>query len=37
MKLLGVRVCEHDSNFSYFDGQTLRYFKSERLNRIKHH
>jgi len=37
MKLLGIRVCDHDSNFSYFDGQILRYFKSERLNKIKHH
>ena len=37
MKLLGIRVCEHDSNFSYFDGKNLRYFKSERLNGIKHH
>ncbi len=37
MKLLGIRVCDHDSNFSYYDGQTLRYFKSERLNKIKHH
>lgn len=37
MKLLGLRLCEHDSNFSYFDGNTLHYFKSERSTQIKHH
>ena len=37
MKLLGLRLCEHDSNFSYFDGQTLHYYKSERDKGIKHH
>ena len=37
MKLLGVRVCDHDSNFSYFDGEQLHYLKTERKNKIKHH
>ena len=36
-KLLGIRICEHDSNISYFDGETLRYYKSERNKQIKHH
>lgn len=27
----------HDSNISYFDGQTVRYIKTERLFQIKHH
>ena len=37
MKLLGIRVCEHDSNFSYFDGQKVFYLKTERKYQIKHH
>lgn len=37
MKLLALRLCEHDSNFSYFDGEKLHYFKSERSTQIKHH
>lgn len=37
MKLLALRLCEHDSNISYFDGQKLHYFKSERKSQIKHH
>ena len=37
MKLLGLRLCEHDSNISYFDGQKVHYLKSERLYQIKHH
>ena len=36
-KLLGLRLCEHDSNISYFDGETVRYYKSERQKQIKHH
>lgn len=36
-KLLGIRICEHDSNISYFDGETVRYYKSERNKQIKHH
>lgn len=37
MKLLALRVCEHDSNFSYFDGEKLHYHRSERTTQIKHH
>ena len=37
MKLLGLRLCDHDSNISYFDGTKLHYFKSERKYQIKHH
>ena len=36
-KLLGIRICEHDSNISYFDGEIVRYYKSERNKQIKHH
>ena len=37
MKLLGLRLCEHDSNISYFDGDEVYYYKSERYYGIKHH
>jgi carbamoyltransferase len=37
MKLLAIRSCAHDSNFSYFDGERVHYFKSERLAQVKHH
>jgi len=37
MKLLGLRVCDHDSNISYFDGEQVHYVKTERLYRKKHH
>jgi len=37
MKLLGLRLCEHDSNISYFDGEQLHYYKSERTYQEKHH
>lgn len=36
-KLLALRICEHDSNFSYWDGNTLHYYKSERKKGVKHH
>lgn len=36
-RLLALRLCEHDSNMSYFDGDKVFYFKSERLHQIKHH
>lgn len=36
MKLLGLRVCEHDSNFTYYDGHEVYYHKSEREYGIKH-
>jgi carbamoyltransferase len=37
MKLLAMRLCEHDSNFSYYDGNTVKYHKTERTHQIKHH
>jgi len=37
MKLLSLRLCDHDSNISYFDGEKLHYFKSERKYGVKHH
>jgi len=37
MKLLALRLCEHDSSFCYFDGCRLRYIKTERLKGVKHH
>ena len=37
MKLLSVRICEHDANFTlYYDG-VVSYYKTERLHQIKHH
>lgn len=37
MKLLGLRLCEHDSNISYYDGENVHYIKTERLRKEKHH
>ena len=37
MKLLALSQDCHDSNFSYFDGHTVKYFKSERFEQEKHH
>jgi carbamoyltransferase len=37
MKLLAMRLCEHDSNFSYYDGNVIKYHKTERTHQIKHH
>ncbi len=36
-RLLGLRLCEYDSNISYFDGYKVHYLKSERLYNIKYH
>ncbi len=36
-KLLGLRLCEHDSNISYFDGSKVFYLKSERFYNQKYH
>src|SRR5210317_1012928 len=36
-KLIGLRLCEHDSNISYFDGEKVHYLKSERFYNIKNH
>ena len=37
VKLLGLRLCEHDSNLSYFDGSSVHYLKTERVFQKKHH
>lgn len=37
MKLLSFKICDHDSNFSYFDGEQLHYHKTERTYQEKHH
>lgn len=37
MKLLSLCLNDHDMNMSYFDGETLHYYKSERDFGIKHH
>lgn len=37
MKLLSLRLCDHDSNISYWDGKLLHYFKSERKYQEKYH
>ena len=37
MNLIGLRLCEHDSNISYYDGTNFHYYKSERDFQIKHH
>ncbi len=37
MNLIGLRLCEHDSNISYYDGSNFYYYKSERNYQIKHH
>jgi carbamoyltransferase len=36
MKLLALRLCEHDSNISYYNGKELKYIKLERIKKIKH-
>lgn len=37
MKLLGLRLCEHDSSISFFDGKKVHYLRTERLYNEKHH
>lgn len=37
MKLLGIKIGDHDSNFSFYDGTSVRYHKSERRMQIKHY
>lgn len=37
MKFIGLRLCEHDSNISYSNDITVKYYKSERDFQIKHH
>lgn len=36
MKLLGVKIGDHDSNLSYYDGHKVYYHKSERYHQLKH-
>ncbi len=36
MKLLSISTAWHDSNLSYFDGNTVHYFKVERNTQVKH-
>jgi|ETNvirnome_6_100_1030635.scaffolds.fasta_scaffold02044_9 carbamoyltransferase len=36
MKFLGLRLCEHDSNVTYTDGTTVKYYKPERDYQVKH-
>ena len=36
MKLLGLRLCEHDSSFAFFDGSIVKYHKLERTKQVKH-
>ena len=37
MKLLSISYNSHDSNICYYDGEKLKYFKSERYTQEKHH
>ena len=36
MKLLALRLCAHDSNITYFDGEQIRYKSFERDFQVKH-
>ena len=36
MKLLALRLCAHDSNVTYFDGEQLKYRSFERDFQVKH-
>lgn len=35
-KLVSVSICNHDSSLTYFDDQKTYYFKTERIEEIKH-
>jgi len=37
MNFISIRLCEHDSNISFFDGEEIHYLKSERIFDTKHH
>ena len=37
MKFLGLRLCDHDSNITYTDGTTVKYFCLERSIQHKHY
>ena len=36
-KLLGLRLEPHDASISYYDGECIRYLKTERQRQSKHH
>ena len=36
MKLLALRLCAHDSNITYFDGDRIKYKSFERDFQVKH-
>jgi carbamoyltransferase len=36
MKLLGLRLCDHDSNITLYDGGDIQYYKLERDTQEKH-
>jgi carbamoyltransferase len=36
MKLLGLRICEHDANFTLYDNGRVFYYKPERFHQVKH-
>ena len=36
MKLLALRLCAHDSNVTYYDGEQLKYRSFERDFQVKH-
>ena len=37
MKLLSLRLCDHDANISYFDGEKVHYLKIERKIQKKYY
>ena len=37
MKLLGLRIEDHDASFCLYDNGTIKYAKSERFHQVKHH
>jgi len=37
IKLLSIHAGEHDTNFTYYDGENISYFKTERKTQKKHH
>jgi carbamoyltransferase len=37
MKFLGLRLCEHDSNITYTNGEKVVYYNAERDYQIKHY
>ena len=36
MNLLAIRLCAHDANISYFDGNAVHFYHPERSKQIKH-